>query len=41
VGIVTHPNLPELYRKKVAKLQHALQHENNTRADCRHYPLAC
>jgi hypothetical protein len=27
VGIVTHPNLPELYRKKVAKLQQALQHE--------------
>jgi site-specific DNA recombinase len=26
-GIVLHPNLPELYRKKVAKLQEALQHE--------------
>ncbi len=26
-GIVTHPNLPELYRNKVAKLQQALQHE--------------
>jgi site-specific DNA recombinase len=26
-GIVIHPNLPELYRNKVAKLQQALQHE--------------
>ncbi len=26
-GIVLHPNLPELYRNKVAKLQEALQHE--------------
>ena len=27
VGVVIHPNLPELYRKKVEKLQQALQHE--------------
>jgi site-specific DNA recombinase len=27
MGIVIHPNLPELYRKKVTKLQQALQHE--------------
>jgi site-specific DNA recombinase len=26
-GIVIHPNLPELYAKKVANLQQALQHE--------------
>jgi hypothetical protein len=26
-GIVLHPNLPELYRNKVAKLQEALQHQ--------------
>ena len=26
-GIVIHPNLPELYRKKVGKLQQALQYE--------------
>src|SRR6516225_10154046 len=27
VGVEIHPNLPELYRKKVGKLQQALQHE--------------
>ena len=27
MGIVIHPNLPELYRKKVAKIQQALQDE--------------
>jgi site-specific DNA recombinase len=27
VEIVIHPNLPELYRKKVGRLQQALQHE--------------
>jgi hypothetical protein len=26
-GIAIHPNLPELYRKRVSKLQRALQHE--------------
>jgi site-specific DNA recombinase len=40
VEIVIHPNLPELYRKKVRRFQQALQHGTTRPQGCRNHPFA-